>query len=113
MISRDEAELVMDEVFDECRRLRTEGQKEYAHDEANALANFERVAKRIGSTREQVLSVYMAKHDDGIDAWIKGHRSQREPVYGRIADKIVYLCLLWCMAKDDERRATEDPEVTA
>ena len=40
------------------------------------------------------------KHIDGINAWVKGHESQREDVTGRIKDAIVYLCLLWGMADD-------------
>lgn len=40
---------------------------------------------------------YFLKHVDGINAFIKGHKSQREDVTGRITDCIVYLMLLWGM----------------
>ena len=45
--------------------------------------------------------VYLMKHIDGINAWVKGHKSQREDVTGRIKDAIVYLCLLWGMANEE------------
>lgn len=92
----------MDRVFEECRALRDAGQKEYARREENALANFERVAERVGVSREKVLMVYLEKHMDGIHAWINGHRSQRESVKGRINDAIVYLTILRGMVEDAE-----------
>lgn len=91
---------VMDRVFEECQRLRGAGQKEYARTEDNAFANFERVAADLGLTREEVLWVYARKHMDGVVSWIKGHRSQREGVEGRINDLIVYLCLLRGMVEE-------------
>lgn len=107
MISRERAAEIMESVFEECRVLRGEGQKEYAHANSNALANFERVAEQTGVSREQVLMVYLSKHMDGIHAYIKGHRSQREPVHGRIKDAIVYLCLFDCMVVDEEEAGGE------
>lgn len=104
-MTREEMAVVMDRVFDECRALRDAGQKEYARRESNAFANFERVAERVGISREQALMVYLEKHLDGIHAWVNGHRSQRESVKGRINDAIVYLCLLRGMV--EEREASE------
>jgi len=96
---------VMERVFAECQQLRDAGQREYARRESNAFANFERVAERVGISREAVLLVYLEKHLDGIHAWVNGHRSQRESVKGRINDAIVYLCLLRGMV--EEREASE------
>lgn len=92
---------LMDKVFDECRVVRGQGQMEYAHRDDNAFANFERVAERLGVSREQVLLVYLEKHLDGIHAYVKGHKSQREDVRGRIKDAIVYLCLLRGMVEQN------------
>ncbi|PZM88457.1 MAG: hypothetical protein DIU79_16840, partial [Actinobacteria bacterium] len=88
--------------FEECRALRVAGQREYAHREDNAFANFERVAERLGLTREAVLLVYLEKHLDGIHSYVQGHRSQRESVKGRINDAIVYLTLLRGMIDERE-----------
>ena len=89
-----EMQATMDAVFDECRALRAAGQKEYAHAETNAFANFERAAADVEVSREMVLWIFAMKHRDGIAAYLKGHTSQREDVRGRINDLIVYLCLL-------------------
>ena len=83
------------------KKTRDEGQKEYAHTEENVFANFERVAESLEISKEQALMVYLIKHMDGINAWVKGHKSQREDVTGRIKDAIVYLCLLWGMASQE------------
>ena len=100
MITYEQAKNIMTQVFEECNRLREAGQKEYAQSIDNALANFERVAGHTGVTREQVLLVYLSKHMDGIHSYVKGHKSQRESVEGRINDAIVYLVLLRCMVED-------------
>lgn len=92
----------MDRIFQDCQKTREEGQKEYAHDEGNALANFERGGVDLKIPREKVLYIYLKKHWDGVLAWINGHRSQRENVRGRIKDMIVYLILLWAMVDDEE-----------
>jgi len=104
-VTRDEQSKVMEKVFEECRALRGAGQKEYAHREDNAFANFERVAERIGISREKVLLVYAEKHFDGIHSYIQGHRSQRESVKGRINDVIVYMTLLRGMVEAGEKCA--------
>ena len=49
--------------------------------------------------------VYFLKHVDGISAHVKGHKSQREDVTGRITDAIVYLCLLRGMIEDGKNRS--------
>lgn len=90
----------MKTVFDECNKLRDQGQAEYAHRLDNAFANFERVGERLHLTREQILMVYAEKHWDGIASYVNGHKSQREDVRGRINDMIVYLCLLRGMIEE-------------
>ena len=82
-------------------RTRDAGQKEYAHGRDNVFANFERGAKALDISREKVLMTYLLKHIDGISAYVKGHKSQREDITGRITDAIVYLMLLWAMNRDD------------
>lgn len=99
----DEMREVMDRVFEECHELRAAGQKEYSGGD-NAFGNFERLSQRLGISSEQVLWVYATKHFDGIESYIRGHKSQRESVAGRIDDAIVYLCLLRGMV---EARAHE------
>ena len=82
--------------------VREDGQKEYAHDENNCFANFERTAAEFGLTREVVLMVFLKKHMDGIVAHVKGHTSQREDIRERIKDARMYLGLMWGMVEDEE-----------
>ena len=104
----DQFTAVLNDLLEQIRKTRDAGQAEYAHTTTNVFANFDRVAEQTGMTREQVLMVYLLKHLDGICAYIKGHRSQREPVQGRIIDAIVYLTLLYGMVvASEEAKAHE------
>ena len=93
---------VMARLQGEEKIARGAGQQEYAQDDSNAFANFERVAAATDTTREKVLLVYLLKHIDGISSYVKGHRSQRESIRGRITDARVYLALLAGMVEEDE-----------
>lgn len=84
----------LEENFEALRALRGCGQKEYAHAEANAFGNFDRVGALLDLAPEKVLQVYLQKHMDGIAAYVNGHESQREDVLGRIHDAQLYLALL-------------------
>lgn len=93
---------LMHEVFNtEIMALRAAGQREYAHDDANAFANFERASADLGLDRKMVLWVFAMKHRDGIASFLKGHQSQREDVTGRINDLIVYLFILRAMITEE------------
>lgn len=99
----------MERLFNELQQLREAGQQEYAHKDEEAFANFNRVAERTGVDRKAVLMVYMEKHIDGIHSYIKGHKSQREDVRGRIKDTIVYCCLLYGMIEEEEEPRDLNP----
>ena len=96
------SELLEEIIFPEIRRIREAGQKEYARNENDVLANFKRVSKWLGISTEQVIGVYMLKHIDGITSFINGHKSQREDVTGRLTDVIVYSTLLWALTKEEK-----------
>ena len=91
-------------IFEQVEIIHTQGQKEYAMDEDNVFANFERISNQLNMDREIVLWVYLMKHIDGIASYLKGHRSQREDVTGRLTDAIVYLCILWGMIESHEHQ---------
>ena len=88
---------MMEVIWSEVKRVRDEGQKEYAQTEDNVFANFERVSQSLNLSKTKVLMTYLLKHIDGISSYVKGHQSQREDITGRITDSIVYLMLLWAM----------------
>ena len=93
---------LMNTIFDSILKMHKEGQKEYAQDEDNVFANFDRIANQTDTDRKFVLWIYLMKHIDGIAAYINGHKSQREDVRGRITDALVYLIILWAMINTDE-----------
>ena len=103
MMKHREMITLIDSILDRVKTMHTEGQKEYAMDEDNVFANFERIANQTGNSKEMVLWIYLMKHIDGIASYIKGHVSQRENVKGRLTDAIVYLCILWGMIESKEK----------
>tara|TARA_R100000742_G_C4261404_1_gene79198 strand:- start:763 stop:1086 length:324 start_codon:yes stop_codon:yes gene_type:complete len=98
---------LMKSIHEEIVGTHTQGQKEYARDEDNVFANFERIANDMNMKKELVLWIYLYKHIDGIKAHINGHTSQRENVKGRITDAIVYLNILWAMITEKEKRSKD------
>ena len=94
---------LLNAIFEQVELVHTEGQKEYAMDEDNIFANFQRISNQTGLDQKMVLWIYLMKHIDGIASHIKGHRSQREEVQGRLTDAIVYLCILWGMIETKEK----------
>ena len=102
MMNRKMHGFLLEEIWNKVQNTRNAGQEEYAHDEENVFGNFERIANLQELNRDQVLMTYFLKHVDGIMAYVKGHKSQREDVRGRILDAIVYLTLFWGMVDDDE-----------
>jgi len=94
---------LIDSVFYKVKSMHTEGQKEYAMTEDNVFANFERIANQTGQSKEMILWIYLMKHIDGIASYLRGHKSQREDVRGRLTDAIVYLCILWGMIEDNKQ----------
>tara|TARA_R110002167_G_scaffold232838_1_gene438042 strand:- start:64 stop:450 length:387 start_codon:yes stop_codon:yes gene_type:complete len=101
---------MINSIFTKVKLMHTEGQKEYAMTEDNVFANFERIANQTGFDREMVLWVYLMKHIDGIASYLKGHKSQREDVTGRLTDAIVYLCILWGMIEEEDYKEKLDKE---
>ena len=99
---------LFEEIISEVKETRDAGQDEYAHEDSNIFANFERVGNHLDITSEKTLMVYLLKHIDGIIAWVNGHKSQREDIRGRIKDGIVYLMLLWAMAEDESPKRSNN-----
>jgi hypothetical protein len=89
--------------------------EEYANAPDDQLANFRRLGLKLGLPMEKVLMVYLTKHLDSIEHYIKplasGHannltaKALSEPIDGRIDDAILYLILLKAIVI--ERREVE------
>lgn len=102
-MTTDEIDALIDTTLNDLRTLQEQGNKEYS-ESANAFDNFERNGLALGLSKEQILMVYAGKHWDGINRYVRGHRSQREHVIGRIHDLMVYLVLLKGMILEGEKK---------
>ena len=98
---------LLNAIFEQVEQVHVEGQQEYAMNEDNVFANFQRISNQTGLDQKMVLWIYLMKHIDGIASHIKGHRSQREEVQGRLTDAIVYLCILWGMIETEDLECLE------
>jgi len=111
MTTEEFKNLFQNEIMPAIGDMRDAGQKEYAQDVDEIFANFHRIAEAMETDRKKVLMTYMLKHIDGISAFVKGHKSQREDITGRITDCIVYLMLLWGMIKEEREVSNERPNI--
>lgn len=92
---------------DECNRLiklMTVKNGEYAGNK-DALGNFKRGAEINGITPLQVLNVYMTKHIDAVQTFIRDHaagniRPASEPIEGRFRDIVVYCVIAMALIKE-------------
>lgn len=95
-----------DEFFEslivDCKAMRDTKGKEYAHS-LSRFANFDRAAERLGISRLVVANVYLHKHLDSVDSYIKnGLVFSTESFRSRIVDAITYLSLIAGMAADED-----------
>lgn len=111
-VTKDQFAKHLAKMQEEERQVREDGQKEYAHDDGNAFANFERTGEELGIDRKAVLWIFARKHHDGIVSYLKGHTSQRESVHGRIKDLRMYLALLDGMIAEMEQIDARDQQIS-
>lgn len=71
----------------------------------NRLSNFERLSKRLDSTPEKILAVYLMKHIDAILTYCKDGQVSSEGIEGRILDARNYLALLRLMIESSKKDA--------
>lgn len=100
---KEDLNRLREKIFTECIETGIKGQKEYVLNE-DAFDNFNRLSSELGIDRKFILWVYAKKHADGIVNYLKGHKSQREDVRGRIKDLIVYMTILWGMIEEEEAK---------
>ena len=93
----------MEKILKQAKQIHSKGQKEYAHDTNYVFANFERVSSNLNISKEKALLVYLLKHIDGICSHVDGYETQRDSIFGRLTDAIVYLCILWAMIEESKK----------
>jgi hypothetical protein len=97
---------LIDETIETIRKLSTLKGGEYAGD-ADRLENFRRNATKLGLPMETVWNIYVSKHIDAIDQYVRdvqtGTTRQRlESISGRADDIIVYMILFKAMVEESE-----------
>jgi hypothetical protein len=85
---------------------------EYAGED-DALGNFKRGAAINGITPLQVLNVYMTKHIDAVQTFIRDHakgkvRPASEPIEGRFRDIAVYCLLAMALIQEEQEKNNAD-----
>ena len=70
------------------------------------LANFKKRAAASGISPLQVLSIYMGKHLDSIESFIREGKLESEPIRGRIIDAINYLSFIEPLASETTLQPT-------
>jgi hypothetical protein len=73
----------------------------YATD-ADRLANFKRQATRWGVEPMRVLGIYMGKHMDAIESYIRDNKEGPEGIMSNVGDLMNYCELLLAMVEDPE-----------
>lgn len=78
------------------------------------LKNFYRNSDRLDLSPYKILAVYMFKHIDAVEAYLRRGFVESEPIEGRIMDCINYFLLLYKMIKHErEHRASLNASVDA
>lgn len=86
---------LLDETAGHLHNLTYSKGREYAGSD-DQLANFKRLGRTLGLPPEAVLLVYLTKHLDSIQTYVRElpEPAPSEPITGRIDDAILYLILL-------------------
>ena len=101
---------LMRRVFrEEILDLSRQGQKEYASNN-DAFSNFKEQGEELGLDPKVILWVHAMKHKSGIASYLKGVKSQREDVRGRINDLIVYLFILRGIIEEEDSQKKMEQE---
>lgn len=87
----------------------TQGDAVAATDDKIRLKNFYRNGERLGLPPMKILAVYLNKHLDAIETYLKRGQVESEPIEGRIHDAINYLLLLYKMVQVEKRARQDHP----
>jgi hypothetical protein len=96
----EEFDRFQEELLKEVVGMKDTKGREYSHSE-DRFANFNRLSGRLGLPNTTIAWVYLTKHIDGIESYVKdGQTYSTEGVRGRIVDAIVYLTLIGGMIEE-------------
>lgn len=103
---QEEFNVVVEETIESIRKLLQVKGGEYAGSD-DRLANFKRGQLRTGAHPMQVLWIYLSKHIDSVETFIKDTasgttRERSEPIDGRLDDIINYCLLMKALVKETQ-----------
>lgn len=104
----EEFDKFFDTFIDECRSMRDTKGKEYASS-LDRFDNFNRLAKTLDLDRLKIAQVYVQKHLDSVNTYLKtGQVSSNERIRGRFIDIVTYMILMAGMAEEFEILKAQD-----
>jgi len=99
-MKKDDVKEIMQSLFDECLQTLEEKSKDYGS-HFDLLTNFKEIARAEDEKPLRIISIMGSKQLNTIRNFTKGRTLVTEPLRKRIVDAINYLCLLYCMAKEE------------
>lgn len=101
----DQYKVLCQKVTDRIESLSAIKGAEYTGGNADRLDNFRRNGKKLEVPMETVWNIYVTKHLDSIDTYVKDiqkgiERERSEPMSGRALDVIVYMILFLAMLEE-------------
>lgn len=107
-MTREQFDKVRDDLLNEAFGISKSKGKDYSRSNEDILHNFKSVGERLGQPALDVLMVYMLKHQDAIENYVKTKgQSESEPIRQRIIDNINYLTLLYGLLVDEGYEQSE------
>lgn len=103
MTPDDFAKDIINTTFQQILNLSDTKGREYAGVQ-DKFANFKNTAKESETEAIKVLYIFMNKHYNAIQSYVRERKVYSEPIEGRIDDMILYLLLLKGMIKEKESR---------
>ena len=64
--------------------------------------NFKRGAARVGLDAKTVTMIYLMKHMDAIETFVRDGKVKSEPIEGRIVDAVNYLLILASIIEEEK-----------
>lgn len=101
MLRSEFTELLKELDAEELRINATKGE-EYCQQDADALKNFKRNAERLGTEPLKVCALYLFKHIDWLETYIKTGKEGSEGLRSRILDIRLYSALLYALTTEKD-----------
>ncbi len=102
-MTHKQREEIITSVLQEAEKLREVKGNDYSGTE-DCNSNFKRLGKKLNLTPETILWVYLTKHLDSIETFIREGKVASEPIDSRIIDSINYLLILQSLINESRQK---------